>query len=364
MIFGLIINPIAGMGGRVGLKGTDGIDTLKKAIERGADPRSEDRAREMLEKIKKRDIDWLTWGEEMGENVLQEVGFNFEVIGETKGERSTAKDTRRAAKRMEERGVDLIIFVGGDGTAVDIQEAIDMRVPVIGVPSGVKMYSAVFARTPGVAASLVEKFVRGETTISEREVMDIDEEAYRSGRLSATLKGYLKTPFIASYVLSEKSVSGSTDVEAIKEAIAARIVEEMKDEELYVLGPGSTVGAIAKELGVDKTLLGVDVIKDNKIAVKDANEEDLLDIVDRHTKIIISPLGGQGSLLGHGNQQISPKVIRTVGIDNIKVVATPMKVNKLRALTVDTGDPELDEELRGYIRVIVGYHEEKIIRVI
>lgn len=364
MRFGLVINPIAGMGGRVGLKGTDGIETLKKAISRGAEPRSGDRAHEMLEKLVELDVKWYTWGGEMGEDVLQDLGFDYEVLGEIEGERSTAKDTKRAVEKMADEDVDLIIFVGGDGTAVDIQEAIDMRVPVVGVPSGVKMYSAVFARTPRVAASLLKKYVKGEAIVSEREVMDIDEEMYRKGRLSATLKGYLKTPFMASYVLSEKSASGSPDVEVIKESIAARVVEDMDRDRYYVLGPGSTVGAIAEELEVDKTLLGVDVIKDKKLVVKDANEKDLLDNIDKDTVIIVSPLGGQGTLLGHGNQQISPEVIKKVGVDNIRVIATSLKLKRLKALTVDTGDPELDEELRGYIRVVVGYHEEKIIKVI
>ena len=363
LIFGLIINPIAGMGGRVGLKGTDGEEVLQEAIRRGAKPKSADRAYEALKGLGRANITWVTWGGEMGEEVLKLLGFPYKVLGIHHGERSDANDTKNAAVRMEEEGVDLIVFAGGDGTAADLIEAIDMRIPILGVPSGVKMYSAVFASTPIAARQLLIGYIQDNLPLAEREVMDIDEDAYRKGRLVATLKGYARTPVIHSLVLSEKVSGVSADVELIKESIAARIVENMKPEITYVLGPGSTVSAIADKLGIEKTLLGVDIIKAGKLVVKDANEKDLIDTTDENTRIIISPLGGQGSLLGHGNQQISPEVIRKAGLMNIMVVATSSKLRHLDSLVVDTGESKLDSELRGYIRVIVGYHEEKVMRV-
>ncbi len=363
VIIGLIVNPIAGMGGRVGLKGTDGKDVLQEAIRRGAKPKSANRAFEALKSMGRESVTWVTWGGEMGEDVLKSLGFPHNVLGTLDGERTDANDTKKAAIRMEEEGVNLIVFAGGDGTAADLIEAIDMRIPILGIPSGVKMYSAVFASTPTAARQLLTRYIQDNLPLAEREVMDIDEDAYREGRLVATLKGYAKTPVIQSLILSEKVSGVSADVELIKESIAARIVENMQPDTTYILGPGSTVAAIAEKLGIEKTLLGVDIIKAGELVVEDANEKDLLDYIDENTRIIISPLGGQGSLLGHGNQQISPKVIRKAGLRNIIVVATSSKLRSLDSLVVDTGESKLDNDLRGYIRVVIGYHEEKVMKV-
>ncbi len=363
---GFIVNPIAGMGGRVGLKGTDGEDVLREALRRGAKPWSPIRAREFLRHLGEagRSVRWLTWSGEMGEELLSEAGYSFEVVGEA-SKPTTAEDTRRAARRMAERGVSLIVFAGGDGTACDIVEAIDMETPILGIPAGVKMFSAVFAPTPRAAAQLLIKYLKGEAQIVEREVMDIDEDAYRAGRLTATLKGYAKTPYAPQLLLSGKETVSAVDEELMKESIAARVVEMMRPGVNYILGPGSTVAKVAELLGVEKTLLGIDVVKDGRLIVRDASEEDLLRVVEEgETWIVLSPLGGQGSLLGRGNQPISPRVLRRVGLDHIIVIATPNKLRGLKALTIDTGDPELDEALRGYRRVITGYHEERVMRVI
>lgn len=366
MRIGLIMNPIAGMGGRVGLKGTDGEETLREALARGAKPWSPQRALEALRGLTpaRSRIEWVTWSGEMGEDLLRAVGFIFEVVGSTEGERTTAEDTKQAARRMEELGVDLILFVGGDGTASDIIDAVDMRVPILGVPAGVKMFSGVFASTPGAASQMVLRLLESEAQIVEREVMDVDEEGYRAGRLSASLKGYARTPYAAALVLNGKTASFAADEELMKGAAAARVVEEMRPGAAYILGPGSTVAKVAELLGVEKTLLGIDVVRDGRLVVQDADEGALLRAAEGETWIVLSPLGGQGSLLGRGNQPISPAVLRRVGLNMIIVIATPLKVQGLRALTVDTGDAELDARLRGYRRVIVGYHEEKVMRVV
>lgn len=366
MRIGLIINPIAGMGGRVGLKGTDGAETLKEALARGAEPWSPARAREALSGLKAaRDrFEWLTWAGGMGANLLSLMGFDYSVVGGGEKEATTAEDTKEAAREMGRLGVDLILFAGGDGTASDIVEAIDMQVPILGVPSGVKMFSAVFASTPQAASQLVLRLLDGGVDFVEREVMDIDEEAYRSGRLSASLRGYAKTPYVAEMVLNGKVAASGVDEELMKEAVASRVVEEMRPGSTYILGPGSTVAKVAEVLGVEKTILGIDVFRDGKLIVRDADEDGLLRVAGGDAWIVLSPLGGQGSILGRGNQPISPRVIRKVGLDRIIIVATPVKLQGLRALTVDTGDPELDERMRGYRRVIVGYHEEKLMRVV
>jgi len=362
---GLIVNPIAGMGGRVGLKGTDGEKVLEEALERGAEPWSPVRAREVLEGLGDAAgrVEWLTWGGEMGADLLGSLGFDHLVVGGPRADRTTAKDTKEAVLELERRGVDLILFAGGDGTASDILEEIDMRVPILGIPSGVKMFSAVFASTPRAASRLVLRLLDGGVEFVEREVMDIDEDAYRSGRLSASLKGYARTPYAAELVLNGKDIFTGADEELMKEAVAARVVEEMRPGSTYVLGPGSTVAKVAEILGVEKTILGIDIYRDGELIARDADEGRLLEVVDNDTWIVLSPLGGQGSILGRGNQPISPMVLRRVGLDRIIVIATPVKLQGLRVLTVDTGDPELDEQLRGFRRVVVGYHEEKLMRV-
>ncbi len=366
MRIGLIVNPIAGMGGRVGLKGTDGEKTLKKAISRGAQPWAPKRALETLSGLKNIGdrIEWFTWSGEMGENQLRSMGVTYKVVGETKGARTTAEDTKKAARRMEELGVDLILFAGGDGTASDIVDAVDMRIPILGIPAGVKMFSAVFASTPKAASRLIMSLFDGVAQFAEREVMDIDEDAYRMGRLSASLKGYALTPYSASLVLNGKTAITAVDEELMKEAVAARVVEAMSPGVNYILGPGSTIAKVAELLGVEKTMLGIDVVKDGAVVERDADENALIRIAEAETWIVLSPLGGQGSLLGRGNQPISPGVLRKVGLERIIVVATPLKLQGLRQLSVDTGDPDLDACLRGYRRVIVGYHEEKVLKVV
>jgi len=366
MRIGLIVNPIAGMGGKVGLKGTDGEETLKEAISRGAQPWAPKRALEALSGLRHVSdrIEWFTWSGEMGENPLKSMGFKFEVVGETEGDRTTAEETKEAARRMEGFGVDLIVFAGGDGTASDIVEAVDMRVPVLGIPAGVKMFSAVFASTPRAASQLVLSLLDGRAKFTEREVMDIDEDAYRTGRLSASLKGYALTPYSAPLVLNGKTASTAVDDELMKESVAARVVEEMRQGVNYILGPGSTVAKVAELLDVEKTMLGIDVVRDGRVVVRDADEKALLRGAEGETWIVLSPLGGQGSLLGRGNQPISPVVLRKVGLDRIIVIATPLKLQGLRTLTVDTGDTELDARLKGYRRVIIGYHEERVLKVV
>ena len=346
------------------MKGTDGAEILEKAVSRGAVSWAPDRVRSSLLKMKGGNVCWVTWGGEMGETILKGLGYDHKVLGSPDGQVTSASDTKKAAEVMMEYGVDLILFAGGDGTASDIIEVVGTHVPVLGIPSGVKMFSGVFASTPGKAAEVLQMFLRDETVLVEREVIDIDEEAYRNGRLSASLRGVALTPYVASLIQNGKDTASGDDLELMKEAVAAQIVEEMKPESYYVLGPGSTVSKVAELLGVEKTVLGIDVVFDERLVAVDVDENSLLEALKGDAFIILSPLGGQGSLLGRGNQPISPKVLRKVGLNNIIVVATPLKMLGLKSLSVDTGDPELDMELQGYRRVIVGYHETKVVKVV
>lgn len=367
VIMGFIVNPIAGMGGSVGLKGTDGY-AYYEAIKRGAKPIAPRRALEFLNSIRTNNFIIYTANKQMGLDIVtaskhaNKVSRVFNNIGAI----TSAEDTKRIACAMVENGIDILVFVGGDGTARDIYEAVDGAIPVLGVPSGVKMYSAVFATSPRAAARVFEEFVKGNVVILEREVLDIDEEAFRKDELRLKLYGYLKVPIIAELIQSSKSISTGLDEEENKIAIARYIVENMEHDTVYILGPGSTVKAINKVLGLPATLLGVDVIYNSRLIAKDVWEKQLLEILSRYdrAKIIVTPIGGQGFILGRGNQQITPRIIKRVGVENIIIIATRKKISELDVLRVDTGDPELDRELCGYRRVLVDYNTYIVKKVV
>ncbi len=363
---GLIVNPVAGIGGRVGLKGSDGRETVRKARELGGESPAPGRAATALKELVglKDEIELVTYHAEMGESVARECGFVPEVFGSIEKGNTTPADTRAAARGMEERGVDLIIFVGGDGTARDICEAVDERVPALGVPAGVKIHSSVYAVNAQRAGELAREFLQGRAPVREMEVMDIDEDLFRQGRVSARLYGYLKVPFKRQLVQRVKAGSAvqGMKVREIAEYVADRIV---KDDCLYVLGPGTTVKAVADALGIEKTLLGVDVIQGRTVIGRDVGERQLAALVEgKPVKIVVTVIGGQGYIFGRGNQQISPTVIRMAGKSNIIVIATQEKLASLDGpLLVDTGDPECDRYLTGYIRVVTGHNEETVWKV-
>lgn len=364
---GLIVNPIAGIGGRVGLKGSDGIEIQKKALELGAVPLSLDRTIEALEVLKpiKDDIELITYPSEMGEDATKKCSFDSMVIGSIVKGRTTAEDTKKAAKEMLHTNVDLILFAGGDGTARDVYDAIGGEMPVLGIPTGVKIQSAVFAINPKSAGELTVSYLRGECDVREAEVMDIDEEAVRRGIVVPKLYGYLKIPFQKRLVQGAKVPSSSGDKEAM-EAIALEVTDRMKDDCLYIIGPGTTTRAILSKMGLNKTLIGVDVVFRGSLIGTDVNEKQLLELIKNHkAKMIVTPIGGQGYIFGRGNHQISAEVIKKVGRDNILVIATPEKIHSLggRPILVDTGSREVDEMLKGYVRVITGYREEIVYKV-
>lgn len=365
---GLIVNPVAGLGGRVGLKGSDRVEIQKKALELGAVPEAHDRAVQALQMLKpmKDELELITYPHEMGQDVAREGGFECTVIGSIKPGETTAEDTKKATLEMQRLEVDLLLFSGGDGTARDIYNAVGEGLPVLGIPAGVKIHSAVFGTSPRSAGSVALLYLQGRlSSPREAEVMDIDEDAFREGSLSARLYGYLKIPFHSGLIQGQKAASGAGE-EASLRAIAAHIVDGMQDECLYILGPGTTTRAIASELGLEKTLLGVDVMLEGRLVATDANESQLLELLEgRKAKIVVTPIGGQGCIFGRGNQQISPRVIEKVGRDNIIVVSTVEKINSLEGqpLWVDTGDREVDKMLSGYMRVVAGYNKYIVYRV-
>jgi predicted polyphosphate/ATP-dependent NAD kinase len=381
---GLIVNPVAGIGGRVGLKGSDGAEIQRRARELGAEAHAGDRARQALERLRGVDrLEMVTYPGEMGEDAARACGFEPVVIGEIVPGATTAADTRRAARQMQDMGVNLLLFAGGDGTARDIYEAVGLDLPVLGIPAGVKIHSAVYATHPRSAGELAALYLQGRTeSLREAEVMDIDEEAFRRGSLSARLYGYLRIPYRSSLVQSQK-VPSSGEAASLA-AIAEDVVSKMVPGVLYLLGPGTTTRAIAEELGVEKTLLGVDVVvkgepgagsgnqesgggkQEVRLVAADVNEAQLLALIEgREARIVVTPIGGQGYIFGRGNQQISPQVIERVGRENIIVVSTPDKLYALgsQPLLVDTGDRAVDEMLAGYLTVVTGFNERAVRKV-
>lgn len=369
-----MVNPFAGMGGPLALKGTDG-DALLEALRRGGKLVAPERALRFLRAVRSRvgseKVLFLTARGPMGSEEVEEVGLSYEVVYEPPEWPTRASDTVATVRACIARGAELVVFVGGDGTARDIVSGLGgSSVPVLGVPSGVKVYSSVFAVSPEAAAAVVGEWLRGSATCWG-EVVDIDEEMFRRGRLDVKLYAVVQTPCSSLLVGQSKQPSrwGYDEVENAK-AIAEYVVESMERCTLYVLGPGRTVYYIAERLGVPKTLLGVDVVHDGRLVAADVDEETLYRMVSGHVrrggrvKIVVTPIGGQGFILGRGNQQISPRVIRVAGGRSaLVVVATKAKMAGLKALRVDTGDPQLDRELSGYIRVVVDYGEEWVRRV-
>ena len=361
---GLIVNPVAGMGGSVGLKGTDG-KLYKKALELGADPVTPGRTKAFLSRIEHRNkIALFVAPGKMGVDHVAGFDIPFTPVGQIADETS-AEDTKRIAVKMVARGAELLIFVGGDGTARDMYDAIDSEVPVVAVPAGVKVYSSVFAVNPRAAAEMVDAFVENGS-VTEQEVLDIDEDAFRQDRLESKHYGTLLVPEEQRFLQHGKVASTrSASVEESKREIAAFVVEEMNPKTLYLIGPGTTLKAVTDALDLPKTLLGVDAVAGQELIGEDLNEQQILDLFERHPErtILVTPLGGNGFIFGRGNKQFTPRVISQVGPKNVRVVATRQKLQALDCLRVDTGDLEVDEMLCGWATVTVGYRESRMMAV-
>ena len=353
------------MGGSVGLKGTDG-EMYRKAVGMGARPVTPARAESFLSHLKNSDkITLLVPPGKMGEEMVKGTGIDYSVVPLSGGKDTSANDTRKYARKIGEK-VDLLVFVGGDGTARDIYDAVGLDIPVLGVPSGVKMFGAVFAVNTRAAAEIVSAFVEGDTVVSEKEVLDINEDSYRSGRLESKLYGYLKVPEVEGLVQLGKEATVSTEsVEENQDGIARYIVEQMQKDTLYLLGAGSTTAAIAKALNINKTLLGVDAVRNNELLAENLNEKGILDLIDVYpeVKIVISPIGGNAFIFGRGNQEFSPAVLKKVSKEDIIIVATRDKISKVDRLRVDTNDPRVDTKLKGFMRVVTHHNEELVMEV-
>ncbi len=382
---GLIINPVAGMGGSVGLKGTDHV--VEEALRRGAVPGSEKRAETALRELLpyKDELLICTGAGHMGGELAQRMGFRTEVLpaGTDTGAANAPVDTDILAasafcfatagsdtialgKRLLNEQADLLLFAGGDGTARDIYQAVGTELVCVGIPAGVKIHSPVYAKNPGAAGKLAAMWMSGRIKrYEEKEVLDIDEDAYRSGHINTALYGYLKIPAERALIQNRKAPTPLSDEAAI-ESIAYEVTDHMEPDVVYLVGAGTTTRGVMKKLGLPNTLIGVDVVENGKVLENDAYGERILShIRGKRAKLILTVTGGQGFLFGRGNQQLTPEVIRTVGKENLIILATSSKLAELRGnpLLVDTGDDALNEELCGYYRVITGYKEYTVCRV-
>jgi predicted polyphosphate/ATP-dependent NAD kinase len=372
---GLVVNPIAGIGGRVGLKGSDGPDTVARALRLGAIPSSGPRAVAALRAMRAR---WpsgapspilLAGPGGMGEDAAREAGYEPVLVGARLDRPTSADDTRDITTRLARQGVDLVLFAGGDGTARDVAGALPPGTVALGIPTGVKIESSVFGTSPRAAGETgAEYLLDTARRTTEGEVLDLDEDAYRRGEVAPRLYGFMTVP-------AGRRVQGRKEAARPDEAAAARALgvalAHLLEPGLCLLGPGTTVRAVADALGVPKTLVGVDVVEieraQARVLTADAAESDILSLLARApVTLVVTPIGGQGFLFGRGNQPLSPAVIRAAGRERLVVVATPAKLAALRGrpLLVDTGDASLDAELEGPIAVVTGHRERAIMPIV
>ncbi|MDP5029810.1 ATP-NAD kinase family protein [Paraglaciecola sp.] len=362
---GLIVNPFAGIGGALALKGSDGAEIRAKALALGAEKKAGDKTRLALSEILAltSQVHIYTVAGEMGETLTKEMGFDYSIVYQPSSEQSEGHDSEAAAKAMLNEQVDLLLFAGGDGTARNICHAIDTALPVLGIPAGCKIHSGVYAITPQAAGRVVAQMVQGQiVSLTQADVMDIDEALFRQGRVNARQFGEMRVPTELQYIQAVK-MGGKESDELVLADIAAYIIELMDEypEHYFVMGSGSTVEFIMQELNLDNTLLGVDLLKGGKLIARDLTAEQLYQFIHQQaTKLVITLIGGQGHVFGRGNQQLSPDVLRAVGKENILLVATKNKLNNLagKPLISDSGDITLDAELAGLMTVITGYRDQ------
>ncbi|MDH7517504.1 MAG: ATP-NAD kinase family protein [Candidatus Thermoplasmatota archaeon] len=371
---GFVVNPIAGMGGRVGLKGTDGV--LDKAVSLGAKPvapgKAEETLKEFLSKYstEKDVVCWFTCSGSMGFDELKNVGMkNVEVVYSSAGVNTTSTDTKKACEVFLEKNVDLVVFCGGDGTMRDIFSVVDKKVPVLGIPAGVKMHSGVFGVNTRAVAKMLHEFINKNLTIGDVDVMDLDEELYRKGEWKIKLFGVAKGIVEPTYVQVGKTVFESVSDDEVKDELAEHVLDEMNKyrDHLFLMGSGGTIDYIARKIGLDNTLLGIDAVYDKKTVAKDLNEKGILDLLGRYpkAKVVLSPIGAQGFILGRGNLQLSPRVIQKIGLDNIIVVSTPSKLVSTPFIRVDTGDKVLDRIFaeKEFMMVVIGYRLSRVVHI-
>jgi predicted polyphosphate/ATP-dependent NAD kinase len=361
---GLIINPYAGIGGALALKGSDGKAIREQALNAGAEQQAMEKTRIALSQISglESDVVVYTANGDMGENIARGCGFEVKLVYAPALEQTEESDTQNLAKALLQHEVDLILFAGGDGTARNLYAVLENTIPVLGIPAGCKIHSGVYAITPRAAGKVLKQVISGElVSLFNAEVKDLNEDAFRQGQVIARYFGEMQVPAELSYIQAVK-MGGKESDEMVLADIAAYMIEIMEDdpERLFVMGSGSTVDFIMNAHGLKNTLLGVDVVQNMQLIASDVSAQDLLALSkDKPVSLVITLIGGQGHIFGRGNQQLSPELIARVGKQNIHIVATKAKLNALgqKGLICDTSDEHLNAQLSGPISVITGYRD-------
>lgn len=363
-IIGLIVNPVAGLGGPIAQKGSDAPNIRETALAAGVEPQAPARARRGLEQLVSmlgrngRECLVMTGEGELGADAVaglcpvELLSSRDESVPERTG--SSAIDTRRLAAAIKDAGAELLLFAGGDGTARDILDAVGPDLPVVGIPAGVKIYSAAFALTPVTGGSLAAAWlISDRRQTSEREVVDIDEDALRAGSASPSLHGWLRVPVDPSRLQDKKTPTPASDNAAVA-ALARTVAGSMVPGRSYVLGPGGTTHAVGRALGLEVSRLGVDVVRDGLLLARDVTSNQLAQLIaGTPATVVLTPLGGQGFIVGRGNQQLTAALI---GGACVQVIATPAKLASLGGspLHVDTGSTEGDARLSGFVKILTG----------
>jgi len=376
MRVGIIVNPDAGLGGRLGFKGSDG--RAEEARSAGAQDRAGPRMEQCFNKFvellasglnrTKTTPEIITWSGRMGGSWLNENKFTS--IGNSP-DKTTADDTAKLVGELLDNNVDIILYAGGDGTTRDIVNTLaGNQTPILGVPGGVKMHSGCFATTPNAAAEVLLSFLQGDLRSSITEVMDLDEEIYLKGQWKVRMYGEALTPASPRYMQGSKQQVERASEGEIIQGLANHISDLINNDEqlMIIFGSGGTINRIGTHLDLDLTLLGIDIYHEGK-TFADLNEQQLLEKIKPHQGnklLLLSPMGGQGFLIGRGNLQLSPNVLRAIGLDSILGVATPSKLIGLNFLRIDTGDPELDLtfQQKKFIKLLQGYRTTRVIRVL
>lgn len=365
MRIGLVVNPFAGLGGAVGLKGTDGPGTVTEALRRGAQAKAGARARLALNRLADRvpGAEITLAAGSLGADWARGLDLD-KVIVPGPDLTGTARDTKAAVRAMG--ALDVIVFAGGDGTARDVASVAE-GAALLGIPCGVKMHSGVFAVSPQSAGAMMADLLASPDRITwaDAEVMDIDEDALRRGILAPRLYGYARVPTSRTLMQAAKGGPRQDAASALSSA-ARHIVDGMEDGTLYIIGPGTSAGSVMRAAGHSATPLGVDALLNRKRVAQDADDATLCDLAeDRDVRVVLGVTGQQGFLLGRGNQQIGPELIAKAGRDGLIILATENKLTSLAhpRLLVDTGDPDLDAELTGFVRVATGANREMMMRI-
>ena len=390
MRWGVLVNPDAGLGGRLGYKGTDG--RAEEARQAGAEERARPRAREtlehlavLLERRHRGDAPTLVvCGGPMGDDALPESTAWTLESGPAASMPTSADDTRHCVAALVAAGVDGLLYAGGDGTTRDIvaglEDAGAAELPIVGIPSGVKMHSGCFAATPKAAAEVLMAWLEGHLDLARTEVMDLDEAAYRDGEWVVRLYAEAFTPSAPRWMQGVKEIIPGTSEDEVLDGLATHLGELSSEspELLLIWGSGGTLRHLMTEQGLIGSLLGIDASLAGRQVGRDLDEVGLLALLDAHdidattphasgdVRLLLSPMGGQGFLLGRGNLQLSPEVLRRIGPKRLLGVATPAKLASLDGLRIDTGDPHVDaaiHELR-YLPILQGYRTTRLLRVL